>query len=147
MVKNLKKMLYLYVCVCVSESLSAEYLKLTQYRKSSLYVYVLSGSVVSDSLRPHGPQPSRLLCPWDSLGKNTGVGFHALLHGIFLTQGSKLHLLHLLHWQADSLPRHHLGSPCKLIIDQFKKRKKYGTTKTHNRCIIYIKGTDTDVLF
>ena len=28
-----------------------------------------------------------LLCPWDSPGKNTGVGCHALLQGIFLTQG------------------------------------------------------------
>ena len=33
------------------------------------------------------------LCPWDSPGKNTGVGFHALLQGIFLTQGSNLSLL------------------------------------------------------
>ena len=37
-------------------------------------------SVVSDSLRPHGLQPTRLLFPWDSLGKNTGVGCHVLLH-------------------------------------------------------------------
>ena len=29
-------------------------------------------SGVSDSLQPHGPQPTRLLCPWDSPGKNTG---------------------------------------------------------------------------
>ena len=36
----------------------------------------------------------RLLCPWDSPGKNTGVGGHALLQGIFLTQGSNLGLLH-----------------------------------------------------
>jgi len=34
-----------------------------------------------------------LLCPWDSLGKNTGVGCHALLQGIFLTQGWNLHLM------------------------------------------------------
>ena len=34
-----------------------------------------------------------------------------LLQGIFPTQGSNPHLLHLLHWQADSLPLHHLGSP------------------------------------
>ena len=35
------------------------------------------------------PNPARLLCPWDSLGKNTGVGCHALLlQGIFPTQGS-----------------------------------------------------------
>ena len=33
------------------------------------------------TLRPHGPQPARLLCPWDLPGKNTGVGGHALLQG------------------------------------------------------------------
>ena len=37
-----------------------------------------SHSVVSDSSRPHGLQPTRLLCPWDSPGKNTGVGCHCL---------------------------------------------------------------------
>ena len=47
--------------------------------------------------------PARFLCPWDSPGKNTGVGCHALLQGIFLTQGSNLCLLCLLHWQAGSL--------------------------------------------
>ena len=36
-------------------------------------------SVVSDSVRPHRWQPTRLLCPWDSPGKNTGVGCHFLL--------------------------------------------------------------------
>ena len=36
-------------------------------------------SVVSDSVRPHRRQPTRLLCPWDSPGKNTGVGCHFLL--------------------------------------------------------------------
>ena len=36
-------------------------------------------SVVSDSLRPHGLYPTRLLCPWNSPGKNTGVGCHSLL--------------------------------------------------------------------
>ena len=43
-------------------------------------------SVMSDSLWPDGLWPSRLLCPWASPGKNTGVGCHALLKGIFLTQ-------------------------------------------------------------
>ena len=42
----------------------------------------------------YGPQPTRLLCPWDSSGKNTRVGCHALLQGIFLTQGSNPGLLH-----------------------------------------------------
>ena len=40
---------------------------------------VLSNSVVSDSLRPHEVEPSRLLCPRDPPGKDTGVGFHFLL--------------------------------------------------------------------
>ena len=34
---------------------------------------------MSNSVRPHGQQPTRLLCPQDSLGKNTGVGCHLLL--------------------------------------------------------------------
>ena len=51
---------------------------------------------VSNSVQPYGLEPARLLCPWDSPGKNTGVGCHFLLHGIFPTQGWKLHLLHLL---------------------------------------------------
>ena len=46
----------------------------------------------------------------DSPGKYTGVGCHFLLQGIFLTQGSNPPLLHLLHWQAGSLPLRHLGS-------------------------------------
>ena len=32
-------------------------------------------------------QPTRLLCPWDSPGKNTGVGCYFLLQGVFMTQG------------------------------------------------------------
>ena len=56
-------------------------------------------------------RPASLLCPWDSLGKNTGVGCHALLQGIFLTQGSNLPLLRLLHWQGGSLPLEPPGKP------------------------------------
>ena len=52
------------------------------------------------------------LCLWDSLGKSTAVGCHFLLQGIFLTQGSKLHLPCLL--QMSSLPLGHLRSPKKV---------------------------------
>ena len=52
----------------------------------------------------------RLLCPWDFPGKNTGVGCHFLLQGIFATQGSKPCLLHLLYWQVESLSLRHLSS-------------------------------------
>ena len=47
----------------------------------------VSSLVTSTSLQPHGLEPTRLLCPWDSPGKNTGVGCHFLLQGIFPTQG------------------------------------------------------------
>ena len=69
----------------------------------------LVASVMSDFLWPYGLQPSRLLCPLDSLGKNTGVSCHFLLQGIFPTQGSDAHLQCLLHWQVGSLPLAPLG--------------------------------------
>ena len=77
----------------------------------------LPGSVQHASVRawscltlcdPHGRQPARLLCPWNSLSKSTGVVCCFLFQGIFLTQRSKLSLL---NWQLDSLPLAHLGSP------------------------------------
>ena len=71
-----------------------------------LFIYLsvcLVTSIVSDSLWTYGLEPIRLLCPWDSPGKNTGVGCHALFQGIFLTQGSNSHLSCLLHWQVGSL--------------------------------------------
>ena len=76
------------------------------------------------TLRPHGLDPARLLCLWDSPGKKTGVGCHFLLQGIFLTQGSNPCLLHLL---AVSLPLSHQGNPSQV----------YTYLQTH--LIVYIK--------
>ena len=67
-----------------------------------------SHSVLSGSLQPSGLQPTKLLCPWDFPSKNTGLGCHFLLQGIFPTQGSNPCLLCLLHWQMDSLTLLHL---------------------------------------
>ena len=72
---------------------------------------VLSDEAVSSCLLAHALKPTRLLCPWDFPGKNTRMGCHFLLQGIFLTQGLNPHLL---PWQADSLPLSHLGSPVKV---------------------------------
>ena len=67
-----------------------------------------SHSVLSNSLQPHGLQPTRLLHPWDSPGKNAGVGSHALLQGNLPDPGIK-------PWspamQADSLPSEPPGKP------------------------------------
>ena len=54
---------------------------------------------------------AHLLCLWDSPGKNTGVGCHALFQGIFPTLGLKPSLLFLLHWVAGSLPLVPAGKP------------------------------------
>ena len=78
-----------------------------------------SRSVVSDSLRPHGLGLTRLLCPWDSPGQNTGVGGHSLLQGIFLTQGLNPGLLHC---QRILYRLSHQGSPgCQPTTPPFWK--------------------------
>ena len=60
------------------------------------------------TLRPPGLQPDRFLCPWNFSGKNTEVGWHSLLQGIFPAQGRNLGLLHCRR----SLYRlNHKGSP------------------------------------
>ena len=53
-------------------------------------------SVVSDTLQPHGFQPTKLPCPWYFPGKNIEVSCHFLLQSIFSTQRWKLHLLPFL---------------------------------------------------
>ena len=45
---------------------------------------------MSDSVQPHGRQPTRLLCPWDSPGKNTGVGCHFLFQGMKMESESEV---------------------------------------------------------
>ena len=78
----------LCVCVCVCARLVA--------------------SVVSHSFWPHGLQPTRLLRPWDSPGKNTGVGCCALLQGIFPPHGwnTSLHWRQILYcWAIREAPK------------------------------------------
>ena len=88
----------------------------------------VSRSVVSDPLRHCELQPARLLCPWNSPGKKTGVGSHSLLQGIFLTLGLNpgfLHcrwiLCHLSH-QGDLLLLFHM---CKKRIRGLSNHKMY----------------------
>ena len=72
----------------------------------------VSRSIVSDSLQPVDCKPIRLLCPWDSPSRNTGVSCHYILHGLFLAQGSNQGLLHcrsVLYYLR------HQGSPTPTI--------------------------------
>ena len=76
---------------------------------------VLSCSVMPYSLWHHGLLPLRLLCPWDSPGKTTGVGCHALLQGIFPIQGSNPGPT----LQVDSLQTEPPGKPNRVAIALF----------------------------
>ena len=60
-------------------------------------------------LQFHGLQPARLLCLWDSPGKNTGVGCHFLSRGSFQPKASPT-------WRVDSLLLSHLRIPISLIL-------------------------------
>ena len=85
-------------CACVCESLRPHlYKQLGMCPQSCL------------ALQPYRLQPTRVLCPWNFPGNNTGVGCHFLLQG--KTQGSSPSLLHLLHWHMDSVPLAPPGKP------------------------------------
>ena len=103
MCKSLKKIRYLDICpICIMVfflccyccsilmwELRVFYLLLRSCPKSMFIEYSssVSCSVMSDSLQSHRLQPARLLCPWDSPGKNTGVDCQSLLQRIFLAPG------------------------------------------------------------
>ena len=82
---------------------------------------VRTRSVVSNSFCPHGLQPARLLCPWDFPGKNTGVGCHFLLQGIFPSR-DRTHV-------SCSIPGSHVHS----LVRELRSCKPYGTTKKKSR--------------
>ena len=88
-----------------------------------LIFFFKSYSAISNCLRPHGLWSSRLLCPRNFPGKNTGVGCISLLQGIFPTQRLNPDLLHctetLYHLS-------HRKAPCmlyELIIGDGQKTK------------------------
>ena len=74
--------------------------------------------------------PSSSVHGIDFPGKNTGVCYHFLLQGIFLTLVSHPRPLHLLHWQVDSLPLSHLGGHIYRYI--------HTHTHTHTHTHLYI---------
>ena len=73
----------------------------------------VSCPVVSDSLQPHGLSPARFLCPWNSPGRNTGVGCHSHLQGNLPDPGIEPRSSTL---QADALLSEPPGKPEKTII-------------------------------
>ena len=91
------------ICLLTSKVISDHTLKVSvQMLCRTCSCCCLVCSVLSNSLWPHELYPARLLCPWDSPGKNTGVGCHFLLLGNLPMQGLNPHLLHcrwiVYHW-------------------------------------------------
>ena len=110
--------------------------KTTHLQSQYLLPYCISTWNKYKLCNPMDCKPARLLCLWNSPGKNTGAGCHALLQGVFPTQGSCLPPLHLrlLHWQADSLPLRPARSTVYVCLKYYcimlfsiatKKRKCY----------------------
>ena len=95
-------------------SVALQWLSLIQAHPTSiqpLIVCMQAYSVIqscSALCNPMDHSLPRLLCPWDSPGKDTRMGCHFLLQEIIPTQGLNLRLL---DWQVGSLPLCHLGSP------------------------------------
>ena len=89
----------IYVCMClIYDIFYIPFMCTCVYSVAQLHL----------TLQRHRLEPTRLLCPRNFSGKNTGVGCHFLPKGIFLTQGWNPRLL---HWQADSIPLNHFGNP------------------------------------
>ena len=117
------------------------------FSKSSLYdlycciltiffvcAHAQSLSCVQLFLWPCGLYPARLLRPWDFLGKNTGMSCYFLLQWIFLTQGLNPRLL---HWQPDSLPLSHLGSPSYFVAPTVNILHNYGSVQSLSRVRLF----------
>ena len=105
-----------YFCVSylghqVQRSLKLAISHRLEFSLSWRYVPVLSHSVVSNSLQPHGLSPTRLLCLWESARQEHWSGFPFPTPGNLPSQGSNPPLWRLLHWQMVTPPLHHLGSP------------------------------------
>ena len=112
----------------VFSSLSSYYLVYLGDFNPAMCVHACSvASFVSDSLWLYGLWSAMLLCPRNFPGKNTRVGCHAFLQGIFRTQGSSLCLLSLWPCKQILYPLNHLGSPIPNIVN--------GKNRWSNACI------------
>ena len=97
-------------------------------------LYVCLCSVLSDFSRLYGLWPTWLLCPWDFLGKNTGMSCHFLLQGIFRTQGSDLGLLHcrqILYHLSHPLDVSFIEQSVKLVRVSWRRKEDLNTYVTH----------------
>ena len=94
------------------------------------------------TLQSHGLSPTRLLCPWDSPSKNSGVGSHSLLPVFFPTQGMNSGLLHsrqILYCLS------HQGSPSTIYIGPKVKLLEF-EVKSFETCLKFKFDSTTNLL-
>ena len=90
-----------YISKVVALSREADRNRTLRHRSPLTAKSIQSGLTLCDPWTVARQDP---LCPWDSPGKNAGLGCRFLLQGIFPTQGSNPCLLYLVYWQVGSLP-------------------------------------------
>ena len=88
-----------------------------------IWLHRVSCLVMSDSAT-HGLWPTRFLCPWNSPSKNTAVGSHSLLPGIFQTQGLNPGLLHC-GWILYHLSHQGSSRILKWVVYPFSRRSSW----------------------
>jgi len=127
--------IYIYVCVqvcvCVCMASGGSNGKESACNTGDLGFLPHYGSVMSNSLRPHG-----LNSPWNSLGQNTGVGSRSLLQGIVPTQGLNPRLPTL---QVDSLPFEPQGKPKNTGVGSLSLLQGIFPTQDLNRSLLHYK--------
>ena len=105
------------------------------------YELCVSCSVVCSSWWSPGLWLTKLLCPWNSPGKNTGVDCLSLLHGIFPTQGLNPGLPHC-RWNFYHLS--HQGSPLRIIhrVNQWVKKQRH---RKENDIYLFLEAITLDL--
>ena len=103
-------------------------------------VSTLGCSFVSNSLWLHGLWPTRLLCPWNFPGKNTGMGCHFFLHWILPTQGSnpsflELSLKHCITSRWQPITAKYCESPYYVLATRLIKKENKGKRRRNSHSL------------
>ena len=101
---------------------------------------------MSDSLRPHGLQPTRLPRPWDSPGKNTGVGCHFLFQRVKVKSLSRVQLF-ATQWTAAYQAPPSMGFSRQEYWSGLPLRMKNGTVTLEDSLAVSYKTKHTLKVF
>ena len=113
-----------WVCCPLKAHIGLSKLSIEFREYTAVNACMLIHSVVSNSLQPHGLYPAKLLCPWDSSGKNIGVGCHSLLQ-VLLLGLQQIHDYLCCRWTsvsiAVSVPEYRAWKTKQIVLKYFEK--------------------------